>query len=313
MQRTLWLPILVLALGVAAIGGFAGAAWALSDDGDGAKDGPSAVEAPAREDEGEAGEDLLERGPAESEENEPGYLGVVLNDRPDLEGVLVARVAPRSPAARAGFEADDVITAVDGERVDDPDELVDIVTDAGPGAELTFTIERDGDERELEASLAERPLDMGELMPRILPEAPGDGRLEELLPFLEDLRPFEIPRLDLPFDGAGRFLERFVRAELVYLNDEGETETVRALAGAVESMDEDELVLAPKDSGADESFDVSDDTRVWGFQRRQEQNGERWLWRLFEPLELDDVDEGDQVVVVARDDEAVAILVVEAS
>ncbi len=312
MQRALWLPLLVLALGLAAIGGFAGAAWALSEGG-GGKGGPSAVEAPAPEKEGEAAEGLVEPTPAPSEGNEPGYLGVVLNDRPDLSGVLVVRVEPQSPAARAGFEADDVITAVDGERVDDPDEVVDVVTDAGPGAELTFTVKRDGDKRELRATLAERPLDLGELMPRILPETPDNGRLQELWPFLGDLRPFGLPALDSLFDGSGRLLQRFVRAELVYLNDEGKTETVRAVAGTVESVDGDELVLAPKDGKSNERFDVSDDTRVWRFSGRQEQDDNRGVWRLFEPQELKDVKKGDEAVVVARDgNDAVAIVVLGA-
>jgi membrane-associated protease RseP (regulator of RpoE activity) len=296
MQRGLWLPLLVLALGLAAIGGFVAAAWTLSEGG-GAEGGPSAVVTQAPEKGGESGEGQLEPTPTPGEGNQPGYLGVVLADSRSGEGVLVVRVASRSPAARAGFEADDVITAVDGKRVNDSQEVVDAVTNAGPGAELTFTIKRGGDERELRATLTERPPNLGEPMPRILPQTPNNGRLQELWPFPGGLGASGALGLGSLFDGSGRLLQRFVRAELVYLNDEGKTETVRAVAGAVKDVSKDELVLTPKDGGPDERFRVSDETGVW---------------QLLQRGELGDIKKGDDVVVVARDgNQAAAIIDLE--
>jgi hypothetical protein len=305
MRIRLWLPLLVLALGLAAFGGFAVGAWALGDNGGGAKSGSSAVEAAAPEEEGEAGESASAPTPTPSEG--VGYLGVVLGESPDEEGVLVQRVANDSPAERAGIEADDIIVAVDDEKVNEPDDLVDIVRDAGPGAELTLTVMRDGDEQDIDVTLGERPGPLGELFPELPRELPGfpDGGA------FPGLGPFVFPRLAPLLQQPERLLERFVRAELTYLNDEGDVETVRAVAGTVESVKTDELVLTPKDGQSNEHFQVSDETRVWRFSATDKQDHEMWMWRSFEPLEPSDIEEGDSAVVVARNDEAVAVVVLE--
>jgi membrane-associated protease RseP (regulator of RpoE activity) len=307
MRIRLWLPLFVLALGLAALGGFAVGAWALGDNGDGAKSASSAVEASAPQEQGEAGESVSKPTPTPSEGEEPGYLGVVLGESPDGQGVLVQRVASDSPAERAGIKADDVIVAVDGEKVNAPDKLAGIVQDAGAGAELTLTVMRDGDERDVDVTLDERPSPLAEPFPELPREMPGlpDGGA------FPGLGPFLFPQLAPLLEQPERLLERFVRAELSFLNDEGDVETVRAVAGTVESVKTDELVLAPKDGKPNEHFQVSDDTRVWRFSGTDNQNHDMWMWRSFEALELSDLKKGDSAVVVARDDEAVAVVVLE--
>lgn len=61
-------------------------------------------------------------------------------------GVLVAEVEDESPAAKAGFKAGDVITAVDGRAVEDPTDLRREVAriDEGKAAEVNVTREKKG-------------------------------------------------------------------------------------------------------------------------------------------------------------------------
>ncbi|MBR0684008.1 Do family serine endopeptidase [Roseomonas eburnea] len=83
-----------------------------------------------------------------------GWLGVSLQpmDRDlatalrveDAKGALVAGVEPESPAARAGLRAGDVVTAIDGRRVENPRDLAAGVADVAPGRTATLAVLRDG-------------------------------------------------------------------------------------------------------------------------------------------------------------------------
>jgi S1-C subfamily serine protease len=111
------------------------------------------------------------------------YLGVSsvelypqLVDKFDLDvqtGAWVQEVNPGGPAEEAGirgggspvtFQAQafrpggDVITKVDGKAVEDSAELADVIADYEPGEEVPLEIHRDGDTREIEVKLGERPL-----------------------------------------------------------------------------------------------------------------------------------------------------------
>lgn len=68
-------------------------------------------------------------------------------------GVLVSRVEPDSPAAAAGLKAGDVITAVNGETVDDPGELTEKVRQAEPGSTLEISYVRERKEAKATATL----------------------------------------------------------------------------------------------------------------------------------------------------------------
>lgn len=83
-----------------------------------------------------------------------GYLGVQLTDlTPELRehfrvprdaGVLVAKVVPDSPAAKAGLRVGDIITAVDGERAEDPGDVTRAVRDKKKGDSVRLDYSRDG-------------------------------------------------------------------------------------------------------------------------------------------------------------------------
>jgi serine protease Do len=95
-------------------------------------------------------------------------LGVQVNElTPELAeyfgakggGVLVARVTPDSPAAKAGLKAGDVITSVDGDRVGHTSELVDELRDKQ--GEVTLGIIRDKKESSVTATIEDARSRMG--------------------------------------------------------------------------------------------------------------------------------------------------------
>ena len=60
------------------------------------------------------------------------------------DGVEVRQVLVDSPAAAAGLRADDVVVAIDGGRLEEPDDLGTIVQASRPGETLAFVVVRDG-------------------------------------------------------------------------------------------------------------------------------------------------------------------------
>jgi 2-alkenal reductase len=83
------------------------------------------------------------------------WLGI--SGAPIDGGQFVDEVLPDTPAAAAGVQADDLIVAIDGERLDGNTGLIEILSAREPGETVTLTIERDGDEQELDVTLGERP------------------------------------------------------------------------------------------------------------------------------------------------------------
>jgi len=90
-------------------------------------------------------------------------------------GALVEKVAPGSPAAKAGLKGGDqtvtvqgqsftlggdVITKIDGKDVSSFDELIAFLSGKNPGDKVTLTVERGGKTRDVTLTLAERPANM---------------------------------------------------------------------------------------------------------------------------------------------------------
>ena len=63
-----------------------------------------------------------------------------------MTGVVIAAVTEDGPAATAGLAEGDWITAVNGEEISDPQELVAAVQAASPGDEMVLTVQGKGDE-----------------------------------------------------------------------------------------------------------------------------------------------------------------------
>ncbi len=99
-----------------------------------------------------------------------GYLGIRLQDidealarsfkLPHTEGALVAGVEPGKPAAEAGMEAGDFITAIDGRKIGGRAELQRVVAGIAPGTAIAVTVIRDSKDVPLTVTLAARPGDL---------------------------------------------------------------------------------------------------------------------------------------------------------
>src|SRR5882672_4939632 len=114
-----------------------------------------------------------------------GYLGVgvqtVTSDiaanlgLKEVRGVIVSIVERGSPAERAGLKQGDVITVINGNQIENDNNLRNVVASAGPGAEVTITILRDGREQQLRATLEELA-NQGATRPT---GGPGGGQSDE--------------------------------------------------------------------------------------------------------------------------------------
>jgi len=73
----------------------------------------------------------------------------------DARGILVGSVDAGGPADKAGMKVGDIITQVNGTRVDDMNALRNRVAATPPGSEITITVLRDGHEQQLHPKLTE--------------------------------------------------------------------------------------------------------------------------------------------------------------
>lgn len=81
------------------------------------------------------------------------------------EGALVTKVSPDSPAAKAGLQTDDIITAVNGEKVDEEHTLRDRLVAYEAGDTITLDVQRGDEALSMDIVLEQTP--MSELMPSI--------------------------------------------------------------------------------------------------------------------------------------------------
>ncbi|HSH21618.1 MAG TPA: trypsin-like peptidase domain-containing protein [Candidatus Caenarcaniphilales bacterium] len=89
------------------------------------------------------------------------------NDLPIDYGALItssssgrAAVEPGSPADRAGLQEGDIITAINGRRIDASNNVDDILSQYQPNDRLSLTVLRDGQTLQLTLTLAVRPADL---------------------------------------------------------------------------------------------------------------------------------------------------------
>ncbi|PWG65192.1 S1C family serine protease [Spiribacter halobius] len=82
------------------------------------------------------------------------------------EGVLIAGVLRGGPADEAGLAPGDVVLEVAGEPVADVDALLTRVTDQPPGSTIILTGLREGEPREWQVEVEERPTDLQQSTPR---------------------------------------------------------------------------------------------------------------------------------------------------
>jgi S1-C subfamily serine protease len=100
------------------------------------------------------------------EELSYGFLGVQLSPYFDkrtadhlkikyVQGVLIRSLPEDGPAAKAGIEPYDVITAIDGKRIIAPSQLLSVIQSSGPGSDIEVTIHRNGKKKNIRVTLGE--------------------------------------------------------------------------------------------------------------------------------------------------------------
>jgi Do/DeqQ family serine protease len=96
-----------------------------------------------------------------------GYIGVTLQDlTPDLSqqfglpnnhGAIVGNVTAGGPGDKAGLKSGDVITAIDGKKVEGSDDLTMDVISHEPGNTVTLDVYRNGKPMTVKVTLGQRP------------------------------------------------------------------------------------------------------------------------------------------------------------
>jgi serine protease Do len=130
------------------------------------------------------------------------YFGVT-----DGKGVLITSVSDNSPAAKAGVKAGDVITAVDGEKIESSGDLSRAINNRKDG-EVTLTIVRDKSQRTIKLTpektenqlLRTGRIANGQILRDQIREGVRNGRI--VIPRIElpsiPAMNISIPQIDLP-------------------------------------------------------------------------------------------------------------------
>ena len=100
-----------------------------------------------------AGEHLKTRAPTVVRMG--GYLGA--QSGYNSRGVTISRVVRRSPAYVAGLKAGDIVTHLNGEKVESRHAYRETIASMGPDEKLKFSIKRRGKPMEIEVTLGQRP------------------------------------------------------------------------------------------------------------------------------------------------------------
>jgi serine protease Do len=110
-------------------------------------------------------EDLIKTGKVSR-----GYLGVQIRGLddglakqfkvPDTAGALAEDITAGGPADKAGLKTGDVIRKLNGQTIQDGNQLTAQVTNLSPGSVATLDILRDGQPMTLKVTLGERPSDL---------------------------------------------------------------------------------------------------------------------------------------------------------
>lgn len=83
-------------------------------------------------------------------------LGIGMGRVRGIRGVVVESVVPGSPAVEAGLKRGDVIEALDGDRIGDGGELLQLLAKREPGDFVKLTVSRDGEARQVDVKLDRR-------------------------------------------------------------------------------------------------------------------------------------------------------------
>jgi C-terminal processing protease CtpA/Prc len=133
-------------------------------------------------------------------ESRGAWLGVGIADVEEKaergldKGVYVSSIYDDSPAQAAGLEEGDVILALDDEPMKAVGDLVEAIKDREPGDDVSLTVDRDGKELLIVATLTERPEEYVWL---------DEGDFAGLAELGKALGNLYIPEINIGFSGFG--------------------------------------------------------------------------------------------------------------
>jgi S1-C subfamily serine protease len=152
------------------------------------------------------GDDLRTLTATLGERDGRAYLGLVpcgglskkveVNAQVSAPGATIVEVMPDSPAEKAGLQKGDVIVAVDGKKLDDENNLADLIAKYKPGDTVTLEIERPDDKEPFEVTveLGEHPDKEGAAYLGVRYSAFPQSKDLQVLPFGKfDELPFAFP------------------------------------------------------------------------------------------------------------------------
>jgi serine protease Do len=133
---------------------------------------------------------------AAAEPSRPAFLGIETQEiTPAVKqqfnitaesGIVVMDVIANTPAAKAGLQKGDVITAVDGKEVAQPDDLRRAVRTAGAGKDMVLKIMRGKEAKDVKARLEEVAAAPEKVNPPVREFLPGPlGTMERRINELE--------------------------------------------------------------------------------------------------------------------------------
>jgi membrane-associated protease RseP (regulator of RpoE activity) len=170
------------------------------------------------------------------DENAGPWLGVVVGPSEEPAGMVVRHVAPESPAADAGLERGDVITAVDGQAVSDFEALSGAIDAKAVDDTVTLSVVKNG---------VEEP----------------DAAATDVQATLE-AQPESVDIKEHIGEGIDKLFDRFVDGQFRYLDEDGNTVTVEVAAGTVSSVSADEIKIDVNGDEGEKTFSIPDEVKV---------------------------------------------------
>lgn len=157
---------------------------------------PGLAENAAAQDDASAVEDANADAGADAPREEPGFLGLIGDDRgSDGRGVQIVKIDRDSPADQAMLKEGDLIYKINDQPVRNGRDMRRVLSQLPAGANVRFYIDRDGSQKERDVTLGQRP-------------APGErqrdfGVIGEPLPAPRQSQPaFPPPTPHGPFRGG---------------------------------------------------------------------------------------------------------------
>jgi serine protease Do len=86
----------------------------------------------------------------------PASQTLIRNDDLPSGAAVISRVQDGTPAAEAGLEAGDIITAIDGQTLDKYLQVSNLISSKQPGEAVTLTINRNGEQKNVSVTLGSR-------------------------------------------------------------------------------------------------------------------------------------------------------------